>query len=50
MKGTDHHGPFYSGQDGLSHGMCLYQVMMTLHFLNDVPNDAESAQKTKVTS
>ena len=20
----------------LSHGMCLYQVMMTLHFLNDV--------------
>ena len=29
----------------LSHGMCLYQVMMTLHFLNDVANDAESAQK-----
>ena len=26
---------------GLSHGMCLYQVMMTLHFLNDVANDAE---------
>ena len=24
----------------LSHGMCLYQVMMTLHFLNDVANDA----------
>ena len=24
--------------------MCLYQVMMTLHFLNDVPNDAESTQ------
>ena len=24
---------------------CLYQVMMTLHFLNDVANDAESAQK-----
>ena len=21
-----------------SHGMCLYQVMMTLHFLNDVVN------------
>ena len=29
----------------LSHGMCLYQVMMTLHFLNDVANDAESTQK-----
>ena len=25
--------------------MCLYQVMMTLHFLNDVANDAESTQK-----
>ena len=24
----------------------LYQVMMTLHFLNDVANDAESTQKT----
>ena len=24
--------------------MCLYQVMMTLHFLNDVPNDAGSTQ------
>ena len=22
----------------LSHGMCLYQVMMTLYFLNDVAN------------
>ena len=29
----------------LSHGMCLYQVMMTLHFLIDVANDAESTQK-----
>ena len=29
----------------LSHGMCLYQVMMTLHFLNDVANDANSTQK-----
>ena len=27
---------------GLSHGMCLYQVMMTLHFLNNFANDAES--------
>ena len=26
----------------LSQGMCLYQVMMTLPFLNDVANDAES--------
>ena len=23
----------------------LYQVMMTLHFLNDIANDAESTQK-----
>ena len=28
----------------------LYQVMMTLHFLNDVANDAESTQKSKITS
>ena len=28
----------------------LYQVMMTLHFLYDVANDAESTQKTKITS
>ena len=26
----------------LSHGMYLYQVMMTLHFLNDAVNDSES--------
>ena len=25
-------------------GMCLYRVMMTLHFLNDGANDAESTQ------
>ena len=25
----------------------LYQVMMTLHFLNDVANDAESTQQPK---
>ena len=25
--------------------MCLYQVMMMLHFLKDVANDAESTQK-----
>ena len=30
----------------LSHGTCLYQVMMTLHFLNDVANDTESTQKS----
>ena len=30
----------------LSHGMPLYQFMVTLHFLNDVANDAESTQKT----
>ena len=34
----------------LSHGMCLYQVMMMLHFLNDVTNDAQSTQKSKITS
>ena len=28
----------------------LYQVMMTLYFLNDVANDAESTQKSKITS
>ena len=28
----------------LSHGMRLYQIMMTLDFLNDVANDAESTQ------
>ena len=28
----------------------LYQVMMTLHFLNVVANDAESTQKSKITS
>ena len=30
---------------GLSPNMYLDQVMMTLHFLNDVANDAESTQK-----
>ena len=28
----------------------LYQVMMKLHFLNDVANDAESTQKSKIAS
>ena len=27
----------------------LYQVMITLHFLNDVTNDAESTQTSKIT-
>ena len=31
---------------GLSHDMCLYQVMMTLHFLNYVANDTEPTQKS----
>ena len=30
------------------HGMCLYQVMITLHFLNDVAYDAKSTQKKYV--
>ena len=34
----------------LSHSMCLYQVMISLHFLNDVANDTESTQKLKITS
>ena len=28
--------------------ICLYQVMMTLHFLNDVVNDAEQTQKSNI--
>ena len=28
----------------------LYQVMMPLHLLDDVANDAESTQKSKITS
>ena len=32
----------------LSHGMCLYQDMMTLHFLNDIVNDADSTQKSNI--
>ena len=27
---------------------CLYQIMMTLHFLSDVANDAESTQNQKL--
>ena len=27
---------------------CLYQVMMTLHFLSDVANDAESTKNQKL--
>ena len=34
----------------LSHGMCLYQVMMTLHFFNDIAYDPESTQKLKLMS
>ena len=34
----------------LSHSMCLYQIMMMLHFFNDVANDPESTQKSKITS
>ena len=29
---------------------CLYQAMMTLLFLNDVANDNELTQKSKITS
>ena len=32
----------------LSHGMCLYQVMMMVHFLNDIANDAESTKHKKL--
>ena len=30
-----------------SHDMCLYQVMATFHFLNDVAFGTESTQKSK---
>ena len=33
---------------GLSHGLCLYQVMMTLHFLDDVANDANQHKNRKL--
>ena len=33
----------------LSHCMCLYQVIMTLYFLNDVVNDIESTRKSIIT-
>ena len=34
----------------LSHGMCLNQVIMTLHFLYDVVNDIKLSQKLIITS
>ena len=34
----------------LPHDMCIYQVMMTLNFLNDVANAAEPTQKSITTS
>ena len=34
----------------LSHGLCLYQVMMTLHFLNDVANDTDWSQTSNIKS
>ena len=34
----------------LSHSMCLFQVIMTSHFLNDVVNDIELTRKSIVTS
>ena len=34
----------FPDQRCLSHGMCLYQVMITLHILNDVAYDAESTK------
>ena len=35
------------GEHRLSHEMCLYQGMVTLHFFNDVRNDSESTQKVE---
>ena len=37
-------------EHGLAHGVYHYQVMMTLHVLNDVANDTESTTKIKKTS
>ena len=34
----------------LSHGMCLYLVMMMLHFLNDVASVNDSTQKLIIMS
>ena len=34
----------------LSHGMCLYQDTLTLHFQNDVVNDFESTKNSIMTS
>ena len=34
----------------LSHGMCLYQVIMTLHFFNVVVNDIKTTRKSRISS
>ena len=38
----------YKKNLGISHGMCLYQVMMTLHFSNDVEKRFLNTQNTKI--
>ena len=34
----------------VSHGTCLYHVIMTLHIFSDIVNDVESTQKSIITS
>ena len=46
-KGIDFQEGTYKDEYSISR--YLYQVMVTLHFLNDVANDAESTQKSKFT-
>ena len=40
----------FPDKHGVSHGMCIYQVMVTLYFLSAVAYDAESTQISKITS
>ena len=40
----------WSDKHCLSHGICLYQVMMTLDFSNDIANDAELTLSLIITS
>ena len=39
-----------SDKHWLSHSMCLYQVIMTFQFLNDVVSDIKLTQKLRITS
>ena len=49
-KGVDPKHCIYQSAVSYLTACYLYQVMMTLHVLNGVANDAESAKKSKITS